>query len=291
MSNETLGPLPPYDLTNPRDVRSVERMFHLHARMSFSQHWLVDRDALDAIAAAAQLTRATSVLEVGAGMGVLTAELGRRAGRVVAVEIERDVLPVLREMTAAYPQVEVVNGDLLDIEPAQFFDATPYTLVANLPYAITAAALRHFLEAAHPPARMVILIQKEVAERLVAKPGDLSLIGLSVQFYSTPTIVRKVSAASFLPPPKVDSAIVVLDVHPSGVPSAVRDRLFQIARVAFSQRRKQLHNVLPGALHLSAEQVATWLAGVGISPDRRAQTLSLAEWVQLAESDPRTKGS
>ena len=289
MANDALGPLPPYDLTNPRDVHSVERMFHLRARKSFSQHWLTDRAALDAIVTAARLTRASTVLEVGAGMGVLTAELGRRAGRVVAIEIERDVMPVLREMTSAYPQVEIVNADLLDIEPAQFFKDTPYTLVANLPYAITAAALRHFLEAAaHPPAHMVILIQKEVAERLIAKPGDLSLLGLSVQFYSTPEIVMRVPAASFMPPPRVDSAIVALVVHPAPVPVVIRDRLFKIARVAFSQRRKQLHNVLPGALHLSAEQVQAWLAGVGIAPDRRPQTLSLAEWIQLAESDPRT---
>ena len=289
MATETdaLGPLPPYDLTNPRDVRSVERMFHLRARKSFSQHWLVDQDALAAIVSAATLTRTTTVLEVGAGMGVLTAELARRAGRVVAVELERDVIPVLQEMTAAYPNAEIVNADLLDVDPAQLFGTTPYTFVANLPYAITAAALRHFLEAAHPPARLVVLIQKEVADRLVAKPGDMSLLGLSVQFYTTPQLIMKVPAASFMPPPQVDSAIVALDFHAPTVPTVVRDRLFQIAKGAFAQRRKQVHNTLPGALHLSAEQVHAWLAAVGIAPDRRPQMLSVAEWIRLAETDPR----
>jgi 16S rRNA (adenine1518-N6/adenine1519-N6)-dimethyltransferase len=278
MSADALGPPPPYDLTNPREVRSVERMYHLHARKSFSQHWLVDRDALEAIIAAAAPTKTTNVLEVGAGLGVLTAELARRAGRVVAVEIERDVMPALRDMIAPYTNVEIANADLLDIDPAQFFSATPYTFVGNLPYAITAAALRHFLELAQRPERLVILIQKEA--------GDMSLLGLSVQFYATPRIVARVPAASFMPPPQVDSAVVALEVHPQPVADALRDRLFAIARAAFAQRRKQLHNVLPGALHLSATQVQEWLTGVGIAPDRRPQTLSVAEWIQLAESDP-----
>ncbi len=287
MSADALGPPPPYDLTNPREVRSVERMYHLHARKSFSQHWLVDRDALDAIVAATAPTRATNILEVGAGLGVLTAELARRAGRVVAVEIERDVMPALHDMTAPYTNVEIVNADLLNVDPAQIFDTAPYTFVANLPYAITAAALRHFLEAAHQPERLVVLIQKEVADRLVAKPGDMSLLGLSVQFYATPRVVARVPATSFMPPPQVDSAVVALDVHPVGVTNMVRDRLFAIARAAFAQRRKQLHNVLPAALHLSAAQVQEWLASADIAADRRPQTLSVDEWIRLAETDPR----
>ena len=287
---DALGPLPPYDLTDKREVRRVERMYDLHARKSFSQHWLVDRAALDAIVTAAEITRASTILEVGAGLGVLTAELGRRAGRVVAVEIERDVMPVLKTMTKDYPQVEIINSDLLKIDPATVFGDTPYTIAANLPYAITAKALRHFLEATHKPQRLVVLVQKEVAERITAKPGELSMLAISVQFYGTPRIIAAVPASSFFPPPKVDSAIIVIDVVPQELDPAVRDRLFALAKATFAQRRKQLHNTMPGALHLSTTQVHDWLAAVNISPERRPQTLSMAEWIALAETDPRVKG-
>ena len=281
------GPEPPYDLTDARVVRRVEQVYHLHARKSFSQHWLTDCDALKQIVDASCLTPTTTVLEVGAGMGVLTAKLARRAGRVIAVEIERDVWPVLRDMTGGYPHVELLNTDLMRIDPARLFAGTPYTFVANLPYAITSHALRYYLESSQQPERMVVLIQYEVAERLVAQPGDMSLLSLSVQMYSTPRIVAHVPAHSFSPPPEVDSAIVVLEMHPPLADVAVRERMFKIAKQAFSQRRKQLHNILPGALHIAPERVQDWLASVDIAPDRRPQTLSLDEWIRLTENDPR----
>lgn len=282
----SLGPEPPYDLTDRRVVHAIEQRRRVQPRKEFSQHWLVDREALERIIAAAELTPATAVLEVGAGMGVLTAELARRAGRVVAVEIEREVLPVLREMTGGYANVEIINEDLLKVDPAQVFGDTPYVIAANLPYAITGLTLRHFLEAAHPPERMVILIQYEVAQRITAQPGDMSMLALSTQFYSQPHLVAKVPAQSFLPRPEVDSAIVVLDRHAPPATGELRDRLFAIAKISFSQRRKQLHNVLPAGLHLAATTVQSWLAEAGITPDRRPQTLSVAEWVRLAETFP-----
>ncbi len=282
-----LGPPSRLDLTDPRVVRDLMKRHNIEAQKSFSQHWLADRDVLDAIVQAAELTRADTVLEVGAGMGVLTVELGRRAGRVVAVEIEREVMRALREVTKPYPTIEIYNTDLLKINPTEYFGETPYKLVANLPYAITALTLRHFLEAAHPPTRIVILIQREVAERILAQPGEMSLLALSVQFYSTPRLITRVPARSFVPPPQVDSAVIELASHPPPLTGEARARLFAIAKLAFAQRRKQLHNVLPQALHMSAAQVGAWLAAAGITPDRRAQTLSVAEWVRLTELDPR----
>jgi 16S rRNA (adenine1518-N6/adenine1519-N6)-dimethyltransferase len=284
---DEIGPPSRLDLTNLRVVRDLMRRHNIEAQKSFSQHWLVDRDALEKIVDAAELSRADTVLEVGAGLGVLTVELARRAGRVVAAEIEREVMRGLREVTKPYPNIEIYNIDLMQINPTDFFGATPYKLVANLPYAITALTLRHFLEAEHPPERTVVLIQREVAERITAPPGDMSLLSLSVQFYSTPRLVARVSARSFDPPPQVDSAIVALERHAPPITGDARARLFVIAKLAFAQRRKQLHNILPGALHLSAPQVRTWLDAAGISPDRRPQTLSVAEWVRLAELDPR----
>ncbi len=285
-SNASLGPPPPYDLTDRDTVRAIEDERHLRARKNFSQHWLVDRDALDLMVSTAQLTRADNALEVGAGMGVLTAELARRAGRVVAIEIEQGVLPVLRRTIKRYDNVEVLEMDLLKCNPADIFGAEPYKIVANLPYAITALTLRHFLEASNPPTTMIILIQLEVAERITTGAGDMSLLALSTQFYSTPRIIARVPASSFMPRPKVDSAIVQLDIHAPPVTGELRDRIFVIAKAAFAQRRKQLHNVLPGGLHLPASQVQDWLEAAHIAPDRRPQTLSIPEWITLATLMP-----
>jgi 16S rRNA (adenine1518-N6/adenine1519-N6)-dimethyltransferase len=284
---DAIGPPARLDLTDPRVLRDLMKRHNIEAQKAFSQHWLADRDVLEAIVDAAEITRADTVLEVGAGMGVLTVELGRRAGRVVAVELERDVIRALREVTKPYPNIEIYETDLLKIDPTAYFGATPYKLVANLPYAITALTLRHFLEAAHPPERIVILIQREVAERILASPGEMSLLALSVQFYATPRFVASVPARSFVPPPKVDSAVIALDRHLPPLVGEARTRLFAIAKLAFAQRRKQLHNVLPRALHMSAAQVGAWLDAAAITPDRRPQTLSVAEWVRLTELDPR----
>ena len=281
-----LGPPPPYDLTNPQTVRAVEAEHRLRARKQFSQHWLVDRDRLELLVAEAQLSRASTVVEVGAGMGVLTAELARRAGRVIAVELERAVIPALRRTVRRYENVEILEMDLLKFDPTEQVGTTPYQLVANLPYAITGLTLRHFLEVAHPPTRMVLMVQWEVAERLAASPGEMSLLSVSTQLYATPQIVTKVPANSFLPPPEVDSAIIRLDIHPPLVTGEVRDRLLTIAKIAFSQRRKQLHNIFPMGMHISTNQTRLWLSGADIAPDRRPQTLSLAEWIRLAEVDP-----
>lgn len=279
---------PIFDLTDLRTVKNLERAFGMRARKNFSQHWLVDRHALESIVDAAELTPATHVLEVGAGMGVLTIELAQRAGRVVAVEIERDVWRVLERTTEQYDNVELINDDLLKIDPRAYFPETPYTLVANLPYGITAAAIRHFLESAHPPERMVVLIQKEVAERITAGPGDMTTLALSVQHYATPSIAAFVPAKSFAPPPEVDSAVLVMVLHPPIFSDELeRERFFSIAHLTFAHRRKQLHNVLTGGTHLTAEQVDQWLALSGIASDRRAQTLSFDEWRLLVRNDPR----
>lgn len=273
----------PPDLADPRVVRRILRHHDLRPNKGFGQHLLVDRDALDAIVAAANLTADDAVLEVGAGMGVLTVALAEHARRVVAVELEREILPVLRENTARFTNVEIIPRNLLEVRPEEVFGQEPYKLVANLPYAITSATLRYFLEAENRPTLLVVMVQREVAERLVAAPGDLSLLGLSVQFYGQPELVRVVPAASFYPPPKVDSAIVRITVYPHPpLDSATRDVLFGIARAGFAERRKQLHNTLARNLQTPRATIEEWLAEAGIDPMRRAETLSVDEWVRLA---------
>jgi 16S rRNA (adenine1518-N6/adenine1519-N6)-dimethyltransferase len=278
------------DLSNPAVVRRLLQGHGVRPQKTFGQYWLEDRRALERIVAAAELAPGDAALEVGAGMGVLTVALAQAVGpqgRVVAVEIERDVLAILREVTAPLGNVEIVPRNLLEIEPREFFQGTPYALAANLPYYITASALRHFLECAQPPRRLVVLVQQEVAERLTAKPGDLSLLGVSVQFYGQPRLIARVPASSFYPPPRVDSAIVRIDVYehpPLALEVAARARFFQVVRAGFGQKRKTLRNALMLGLDQPAPVVEGWLSAAGIDSRRRAETLSLEEWGRLAEA-------
>ncbi len=270
------------DLTDVPTLRRLLRKHGLRPNKSFGQHLLVDRSALDTILSAASLQPDDNVLEVGSGTGVLTVELAERVQRVVAVELDRAIIPVLRETTARFPNVEIIPRDLLDVHPDQVFADAPYKLVANLPYYITALTLRHFLEAANPPRLFVVMVQWEVAERLAAQPGHLSLLGLSVQFYGRPSIIKRVPAASFFPPPQVDSAIVRVDLFPEPpLPPHEREQFFALAHAAFAEKRKQIHNSLARNLRIAQETVADWLAQAGIDPTRRAETLSLDEWLRL----------
>ncbi|HEU5370013.1 MAG TPA: 16S rRNA (adenine(1518)-N(6)/adenine(1519)-N(6))-dimethyltransferase RsmA [Ktedonobacterales bacterium] len=278
------------DLSDPAVVRRLLQRHGARPQKTFGQYWLEDRQALKRIVAAAELTPGSAALEVGAGMGVLTVALARAVGpggRVVAVEIERDVLAILREVTAPLGTVEIVPRNLLEIEPQELFQGTPYALVANLPYYITASALRHFLECAQPPQRMVVLVQQEVAERLTAKPGNLSLLGVSVQFYGQTRLIARVPASSFYPPPRVDSAIVRVDLYerpPLALDAAARERFFQVVRAGFGQKRKTLRNALMLGLDQPASVVEAWLSAADIDSRRRAETLSLEEWGRLAET-------
>ncbi|MGH2485525.1 MAG: 16S rRNA (adenine(1518)-N(6)/adenine(1519)-N(6))-dimethyltransferase RsmA [Ktedonobacterales bacterium] len=271
------------DLTNLDTLRGLLRRHGLRPNKSFGQHLLVDRAALDAMLAATELTPDDNALEVGAGTGVLTVELAQRVRRLVAVELDRAILPVLRETTARFPNVEIIARDLLEVQPDAVFGEVPYKLVANLPYYITALTLRHFLEASNPPQTLVVMVQWEVAQRLAARPGDLSLLGLSVQFYGQPRLVAKVPASAFFPPPQVDSAIVRVDVFPRPLLTdrAERERFFRLAHAGFAEKRKQLHNSLARNLRVPQQIVAGWLAEAGIDPMRRAEALSLDDWLTL----------
>jgi 16S rRNA (adenine1518-N6/adenine1519-N6)-dimethyltransferase len=270
------------DLTDIRALRALLRRHGLHPNKAFGQHLLVDRGILSTLVEAAEISPLDNVLEVGAGPGVLTIELAKLSRRVVAVELDQKILPVLREMTARFPQVEILPIDLLAVDPVQVFGEEPYKLVANLPYYITALTLRHFLENQSPPRLLVLMVQKEVAQRMAAGPGDMSLLGLSVQFYGKPRLIELVPAEAFFPPPQVDSAIIRVDLFPEPpLDAELRDRFFRLAHAGFAEKRKQLHNSLARNLHLPQETVGRWLAAAQIDPIRRAETLRLEEWLLL----------
>ncbi len=270
------------DLTSVRELRSLLAANHMRPLKSFGQNFLIDRSVLLKIVSAADIKPEDAILEVGAGTGVLTRELAKEARRVVAVELERDMLALLVKTTSAYPNVELVARNLLFLDPAEVFGQTAYKLVANLPYYITAPTFRHFLESANPPRLLVVMVQMEVAQRIIAEPGELSVLALSVQFYGQPRIIERVPAKAFYPAPKVDSAILRVDVNQQApLLPAERDSFFRVVQAGFSEKRKQLHNSLTHGLHHKNELVRSWLADASIDASRRAETLSIEEWLRL----------
>ncbi len=274
------------------ETRRLLRRYGLHARKGLGQHFLVERNVLDVILQAAALTPSDVVIEVGPGLGILTSELADKAGRVIAVELDDRLAAALKEGLSLLHNVNVINGDILKLEPAALLkesgllpesdSPSKYKVVANLPYYITSPVLRHFLEASVRPRTMVVMVQKEVAETIAARPGQMSLLSVSVQFYGEPAIVDYVSAESFYPEPEVDSAVLKIDVYP-GPRVAVGDvdGFFGLVRAGFSAARKQLVNSLAQGLGLSREEVLHLLEKADIESRRRAETLTLDEWARL----------
>lgn len=270
------------------DVRTIKQLLRdarLDARpkKGLGQHFLIDERVLDKIVAAVELEPADTVLEIGPGLGVLTQALAERAGRVIAVELDERMISILKDQLGDRENLTIVHGDILETEPGELIDG-PYKVAANLPYYITSAVIRHLLEAQHKPASMVLMMQLEVAHRILAEPGDMSTLAVSVQFYGEPTLVTQVPAGAFWPRPEVDSAALRIDVYDE-LPVVVDDVdwFFTVVRAGFQQRRKQLKNSLAGGLHPSKEEVVAALERTGIDPRRRAQTLSIAEWATLAK--------
>ena len=272
-----------------RDVSEWLRASGLRPRKGLGQNFLVDDAALGRIVDAAELSADDVVLEIGPGPGTLTRLLVEHARRVLAVEIDANMVGLLREVLGSAANLEIIQGDILALpgwEPAshlQLAAGETYKVVANLPYYITSAVLRHVLESDPTPSCMVVTVQEEVARRIVAKPGDMSLLAVSVQLYGIPRIVARIPAGAFYPVPKVDSAVLRVDLS-EGHTVAVEDVtwFFTVVRAGFSARRKQLHNVLSHTLALSGDSVKGALRRCDIEPSRRAQTLSLSEWARLS---------
>lgn len=267
----------------PLHVPQLLRRFGLQPKKSLGQNFLVDEAALMKVAAAADLSASDTVLEIGPGLGGLTRHLAEAARRVVAVELDQDLLPALRFVLEAYANIEIVHGDILGLDPSALSLGPEYKVVANIPYYITSAVIRRLLEAKHRPALIVLTVQREVAERMCAAPGAMSLLAVSVQFYSRPRVVARIPAGAFLPRPEVDSAVVRLEVLPE--PAAAVDDVdgfFQVVKAGFSQKRKQLHNALAAGLRMESARLEPALAQAGVDPKRRAETLTLAEWGAVA---------
>lgn len=268
----------------PLNVANLLKRHGLRADKSLGQNFLQDPIALEKIASAAEIQPTDSVLEIGPGLGSLTRYLAVAAGEVVAVELDGNLFPLLKAVLAPYTNIRLIHGDILEFKPAELVNRPGYLVVANIPYYITSAIIRHLLENEPQPRRIVLTIQKEVADRICAAPGGMSLLALSVQVYGTPRIAARIPAGAFFPAPKVDSAVLCLDVHPE--PQVKRELLetfFEVIKAGFSQKRKTLRNSLSSGLRIPPANAANLLTQAGIDPQRRAETLSIPEWQRLCE--------
>ena len=268
----------------PLNAEVLLRRYHLRAHKGLGQNFLEDPLALEEIVSAAEIQPTDIVLEIGPGLGSLTRYLAVAAREVVAVELDKNLLPPLRAVLSPYQNVRLIHGDMLELSPRELISDQHYIVVANIPYYITSAVIRHLLESEPKPRRIVLTIQKEVAQRICAEPGDLSLLALSVQVYGKPHIAAHIPAEAFFPAPKVDSAVLVVDIYPSPLIEGEKlDTFFKLIRAGFSQKRKTLRNSLSAGLHIRPAEAAEFLARTEIDPQRRAETLSIEEWERLVE--------
>ena len=268
------------------NVRKTLRRYGLQPNKGLGQNFLVEQAILENIVEAANLSAGDTVLEIGAGTGALTKLLAQEAGHVVAIELDEQLMVVLQDELSDYENVTLVQGDILTLAPPDLIAPnTSYKVVANLPYYITSAVLRHLLEADHRPQLAVFTVQYEVAKRIVAQPGEMSLLTVSVQFYGRPELRFRIKPGSFYPSPEVESAVVRIDVHPTPpLPPQERARFFRVVRAGFSQRRKQLHNALSSGLapQISKQEAVAILEETGVDHRRRAQTLTVEEWIEVS---------
>lgn len=261
------------------------RQYGLYPDKRLGQHFLTDPVALERIVEAAALGPEDQVLEVGPGAGSLTVRLAQRCRRVVAVEVDERLRLLLERVLHPYPQVEVVFGDILEQDPAALMGEQPYLVVANLPYYITGAVVRHLLMARVRPMRLVLTVQREVADRITAGPGQMSLLAVSVQVFGAAQRVARIPRGAFYPMPEVESAVVRVDVFPHPrVPEAHLEHFFRLARAAFAYRRKNLRNNLSAGLGWPKAEAEALLREAGIDPGQRAEALDWPDWEALTRA-------
>jgi 16S rRNA (adenine1518-N6/adenine1519-N6)-dimethyltransferase len=268
----------------PLNAAAILKRHGLRANKSLGQNFLQDSFALEKIVAAAEIQPTDTILEIGPGLGSLTRYLAASAKQVIAVELDQNLIPPVRAILASHQNVTLIQGNILELSIKEIIHEDGYLVAANIPYYITSAVIRHLLESDLKPRRIVLTIQKEVAERICAQPGDMSLLALSVQVYGKPYVAERIPAGAFFPAPKVDSAVLCIDIYPA--PQIKKELLadfFQLIKAGFSQKRKTLRNSLSSGLHIAPNSAEDLLKKGNIDPKRRAETLSLNEWSRLAE--------
>ena len=280
------------NLGNPKNTIEIIQKYEFMFQKKFGQNFLIDAHVLEKIISAAGITKDDCVLEIGPGIGTMTQYLAKNAGHVVAVEIDRNLIPILKETLADYDNVTVINEDILRVDikalAEEYNDGKPIKVVANLPYYITTPIIMGLFESGVPIDNITVMVQKEVADRMKEGPGskDYGALSLAVQYYAEPEIVANVPPNCFIPRPNVGSAVIRLTRHKE-MPVEVKDPalMFKIIRASFNQRRKTLQNGLGNAPELpyTKEQIAAAIAEMGLTPTIRGEALSLAQFAQLSD--------
>ena len=266
-----------------REWRRILRERNIRPSRAMGQNFLVDARIAARMADVAGILPDDVVVEIGPGMGILTRELLARGARVIGVELDHDLAAFLREDLRDVPTFTLVEQDARYVDVSALTAGRRYQVVANLPYSVATVIIRHFMESPTPPARMTVMVQREVAERMTAGPPEMSLLGLAVGLYADATIAFIVPPDVFLPPPKVESAVVILEVRPTLPGDAtLRARMFELATMAFQRKRKTVGNGLAMGLGMPKSEVEAALRSSGIDPMRRPQTLGVDEWLRLA---------
>lgn len=254
---------------------------------SMGQNFLTDTSVVEEIAHHADLRPDDLVIEIGPGLGILTRQLIASGAEVIGVELDRELAAFLKTDLAEFERFSLVEQDARYLVPEEITGGRAYKVAANLPYSVATVILRNLMESGHPPTRMTVMVQKEVAERMTAKPGDMSLLGLATDLYADANIVLVVPPGVFLPPPKVESAVVRMDIRPELRGTAIqRDRMFELATMAFQRKRKTISNGLAQGLGRPKSELDDLLGSVGIDPMRRPQTLDVDEWLRIARVFP-----
>jgi 16S rRNA (adenine1518-N6/adenine1519-N6)-dimethyltransferase len=271
----------------PRELREQR----VRPDKSLGQHFLTDYGVVRRILEAADPAGLDALIEVGPGLGVLTGQLALIAKRLIAVELDRELAAKLRERFAGNEAVIIVEADVLSLSPAELLQragldiSSRYAVVGNLPYNAGTAIVRHFLEAEAPPRWLVVMLQREVAESICSAPGELGVLGVSVQVYAEPRRLFTVPPRAFYPPPRVTSSVIRIDLRPVPlIGIGERERFFRVLRAGFSAPRKRLRNSLAQSLDRSAGEVEALIIAAGLDPAARPGELSVADWIRLANA-------
>lgn len=267
------------DLSNIKDLKVAMKLAGIRANKGLGQHFLIDAESVEAIVGAAEIEKSDTVLEIGPGLGVMTDKLGETGAQIVAVETDSKLVELLRRRVPE--NVTVEEADILQYNLMSL--PKGYKVVANVPYYITSPIIRLLMESPNPSSVAVLLIQKEVAERIAARPGQMSILALSVQYYADVELVVDVPRDKFMPAPNVDSTVIKLKRKDQPAFEADTQKLFRLIKAGFGEKRKQLRNSLAGGLQITSEQAIGAIAEAGLAETARAQELSLAEWQSLYE--------
>jgi len=270
------------NLTSPKNIKKIMAEHGYKPNKILGQNFLINKPTLNKIIKFANLTKDEIVLEIGPGLGTLTRELAKNTKKVITIEKDRKMVEFLRETLNDLPNVEILQGDILKFNDDSLL-TKDYKLIANIPYYLTSPLIRKFLESEHQPKEIVLMIQKEVAQRICSAPPNMSLLSVAVQFYAKPKIVSYVSKNCFWPAPKIDSAII--KIIPYQENKNIDEKLFfKIVKAGFSQPRKQLSNNLSNNLKINRSSIDKWLLNNKIKPEQRAETLSIFDWQSLTKT-------